>query len=134
MICDEKHASIAGVIGFQDQYSWRMACGTERQIQAQLLKENICHFLIEALRASCFRCDLSELDLGNWLRWECSEDRCGQEEQVWLVEMSEVLEVLLVLLICLSPSVIPHHITVGAGNTVPEKQADYVKQESRSFP
>lgn len=65
------------------------ACGTERQIQAQLLKENICHFLIEGLGASCFRCDLSQLDLGNWLCWECLEDRWGEDEQVLLVLLVE---------------------------------------------
>lgn len=82
--------STAGVIGLWDQYSWPMAPGTDRQFEA-ILKENICHFLIEGLRGSCLRRDLSQLDLGNWLCWE---DRWGQEEQVVLVETCEVLEVL----------------------------------------
>lgn len=112
-------ANTTGVIGFWDQCSWRVARGTDAQSEA-FLKENICQFLIEGLRASCPCWGSSQLDLGNWLHWECWEDRWGQEEQVVPVETCEVLEVLPVPLICPS-TLIPHRITAHAGTTDSEK-------------
>lgn len=100
-----------GSLVFWGRYSWRMACGTDGQFEATL-KENICHFLIEGFRGSCPRCDLSQLDLGNWLCWECWEDRWGQEEQVVLVGTCEVLSV---PLIWPSPLTIAHHVAAHAG-------------------
>lgn len=89
MIRDWKLASTAGVIGFQDQYSWRMGLWDRKTNSSAAPEGEHLSFFNWGPWCQLLPLHLSQLDLGNWLCWECSEDRWGQDEQVLLVLLVE---------------------------------------------